>query len=223
MQPAWHEEAIAKAHNRKGFDCGDAGMNMFLERFARQGHEQNAAKTFCAIADEQPDRVLGFYSLAPASIEHDSVPPAMTKGLARYTVPGFLLARLAVDTSVAGRGLGGQLILAAALRCIRVTEEVGGVLMVIDAKSARGQPRDPVARFHLGNGARLERLNFLGDRSDKGMQQSHGLMVNYLYARDRIEENHEAYAERGHVTASPAVRRLRPSPMVVVEAPAAGA
>ena len=75
----------------------------------------------------------------------------------------------------------------------------------------------------LGNGARLERLNFLGDRSDKGLQQSHGLMVNYLYALDRIEENHEAYAERGRVAASPEVRKLRRSRVAVVEAPEAGA
>jgi malonyl-CoA decarboxylase len=81
----------------------------------------------------------------------------------------------------------------------------------LEAKGKRGQPRDPVARFHLGNGARLERLNFLGDRSDKGMQQSHGLMVNYLYALDKIEANHEAYAEKGKVAASPAVRKLLPA------------
>lgn len=137
MLPAWHEEAIAKSHNRKGFDCGEAGMNTFLQRFARQGHEQNAVKTFCAIADDAPDRILGFYSLAPASIEHDAVPSSMTKGLARHKVPGFLLARLVVDKSVAGRGLGGQLLLAAALRCIRVTEEIGGLLMIIDAKTDR--------------------------------------------------------------------------------------
>lgn len=137
MLPAWHEEAIAKSHNRKGFDCGDAEMNTFLQRFARQGHEQNAVKTFCAVADDAPETILGFYSLAPASIEHEAVPPAMTKGLARHNVPGFLLARLAVDKSVAGRGLGGQLLLAAALRCIRVTEDVGGLLMIIDAKTDR--------------------------------------------------------------------------------------
>lgn len=136
MPPAWHEEAIARSHNRNGFDCGDAELNLFLQRFARQSHEQGAAKTFCAIADETSDRILGFYSLAPAAIEHDAVPASMTKGLARHNVPGFLLARLAVDKSVAGRGLGGQLLLAAALRCIRVTEEVGGVLMIIDAKNA---------------------------------------------------------------------------------------
>ena len=64
-----------------------------------------------------------------------------------------------------------------------------------------------MARFHLGNGARLERLNFLGDVSPKGLQQSHGLMVNYLYALDEIETNHEAFAEKGVVAASGAVRR----------------
>lgn len=145
--PAWHEEAIAKAHDRKAFDCGDDDLNTFLLRFARQGHEQNAVKTFCAIADDMPSRILGFYSITPASVAHDVVPPAMTKGLARHRIPGFLLARLAVDKTVAGRGLGGQLLLAAALRCIRVTPEVGGVLMIIEAKNER------VAQWYAGFGA----------------------------------------------------------------------
>lgn len=145
--PVWREAPIAKAHDRNIFDCGDAEMNMFLRRFARQGHEQNAVKTFCAIADAEPNRVLGFYSLAPASIEHEAVPSAMTRGLARHKVSGFLLARLAVDKTVAGRGLGGQLLLAAALRCIRVTEDVGGVLMIIDAKNERA------ARWYASYGA----------------------------------------------------------------------
>jgi malonyl-CoA decarboxylase len=81
----------------------------------------------------------------------------------------------------------------------------------IEAKSPRGHPLDPVARFHLGNGAQLERLNFLGDRSEKGMQQSHGLMVNYLYALDKIEANHEAFAEKGLVASSSAVRKMLPA------------
>jgi malonyl-CoA decarboxylase len=77
----------------------------------------------------------------------------------------------------------------------------------LKAKTANGRPVDPVARFHLGNGARLERLDFLGDVSPKGLKQSHGLMVNYLYALDEIETNHEAFAEKGVVVASPAVRK----------------
>ncbi len=78
----------------------------------------------------------------------------------------------------------------------------------LTARTSRGGLIDPVARFHLGNGARLERLNVLGDRSEKGIQQSHGLMVNYLYALNEIESNHEAYAEKRQVAASSAVRKL---------------
>lgn len=75
------------------------------------------------------------------------------------------------------------------------------------AKNERGKPLDPVARFHLGNGARLERLNFLGDVSAKGLAQSRGLMVNYLYDLSAIEKNHETYANLGTVAASSAVSR----------------
>ena len=76
------------------------------------------------------------------------------------------------------------------------------------AKTASGRPADPVARFHLGNGARLERINWPGDRSAKAMAEAAGLMVNYLYDLDAIVDNHEAFANEGRVVASPAVRRL---------------
>jgi malonyl-CoA decarboxylase len=78
----------------------------------------------------------------------------------------------------------------------------------IHARTKSGRVVDPVARFHLGNGARLERINPLGDVSPTGLAQSYGLMVNYLYDLDQIEENHETFANRGEVVASAAVRRL---------------
>ncbi len=78
----------------------------------------------------------------------------------------------------------------------------------LHAKTKRGTPIDPVARFHLGNGARLERLNWLGDASERAIAQSHGLMVNYLYDLDDIEKNHEAYAGNRTIVASSAVRKL---------------
>ncbi len=65
-----------------------------------------------------------------------------------------------------------------------------------------------MARFHLGNGARLERINWLGDASERGIGQAHGLMVNYLYELDEIEKNHEAFAESRTVVASNAVKKL---------------
>ena len=88
------------------------------------------------------------------------------------------------------------------------------------ARNERGRPVDAVARFHLGNGAKLERINWLADTSDKATAQAHGLMVNYLYDLDHIERNHEAYAESRAVFASSAVQRLLRPPLELV--PVAG-
>ena len=78
-------------------------------------------------------------------------------------------------------------------------------------KRTDGKPLDPVARFHLGNGARIERINWLADLSERGMEQSAGMMVNYLYDLSDIEKNHEGYAEQGIVAASSAVKKLTPA------------
>ena len=97
-------------------------------------------------------------------------------------------------------------------------ESVRGALLAaaahyfLEAKSPSGRPLDPVARFHLGNGARLERLNWPGDMSERGLREAHGLMVNYLYKLDHIEQNHEAFATRNEVVASGQVRRLLRKP-----------
>ncbi|XWN30100.1 MAG: malonyl-CoA decarboxylase [Devosia sp.] len=76
------------------------------------------------------------------------------------------------------------------------------------AKTARGRPPDPVARFHLGNGASLERINWLGDPGSKGLRQAAGLMVNYRYVLKDIERNHEAYALRKEVVSAQGPQRL---------------
>ena len=73
------------------------------------------------------------------------------------------------------------------------------------ARTSKGRLIDSVARFHLGNGARLERIDWLGDLSSKGLRESAGIMVNYLYRLDDIEKNHEAYANRDEIAASSAV------------------
>jgi malonyl-CoA decarboxylase len=91
----------------------------------------------------------------------------------------------------------------------------------LSARTPRGRPVDPVARFHLGNGARLEQLDWLADTSPRGLSQSHGLMVNYLYDLDHIEQNHEAYAANRTIVASNAVRRLaRHAPLQLIPAAA---
>jgi len=78
----------------------------------------------------------------------------------------------------------------------------------LKARTPKGRLIDSVARFHLGNGARLERINWLGDTSPKGLRESAGIMVNYLYRLEDIEKNHEAYANQDEVVASSAVKKL---------------
>ncbi|HZD54689.1 MAG TPA: malonyl-CoA decarboxylase [Candidatus Aquicultoraceae bacterium] len=78
---------------------------------------------------------------------------------------------------------------------------------LLAARNDAGKPLDPVARFHLGNGARLERICWKGDLSPKGLGQAAGFMVNYLYELDRMERNREAFVRHGEIAASHAVRR----------------
>lgn len=143
--PDWREEPIAR-QDRASFDCGDGAMNGFLRNHARKNHERGASKTFLAVAKGDAT-VLGFYTLSPAQADFEQVPQKLTKGLGRYAVGGFRLARLAVARSQQHKGLGGQLLMGAGLRCIRAATEVGGTLMFIDAKDAR------VAKWYRSYGA----------------------------------------------------------------------
>jgi len=79
---------------------------------------------------------------------------------------------------------------------------------LINEKGRKDRALDPVANFHLSNGAVMERLNWAGDRSENGLKQSAGIMINYLYDLDAIEENHEAYTGAGKITASSGLRSI---------------
>ncbi|WP_434524788.1 GNAT family N-acetyltransferase [Photorhabdus asymbiotica] len=142
----WHEEAIGKSHDRNSFNCGNDALNQFLYRHARQNHEKGSAKTYLAVC-ESTQTVLGYYSLSPASIDYEQTPEVIKRGLPRHDVPVFRLARLAIDLSVQGKGLGGQLLLAAGKRCLLVAAQAGGVALLIDAKNER------VAEWYASYGA----------------------------------------------------------------------
>lgn len=144
--PIWREEPINRHHNRDEFDCGDDPLNQFLKRHARKSHEKGGSKTFVAI-DNNNNKILGFYSLSPASISYERTPEIVKRGLARHEIPVYRLARLAVDLSVQKHGLGGQLLLTAGRRCLHVASEVGGVALLIDAKNER------VAKWYANYGA----------------------------------------------------------------------
>jgi len=144
---SWHEEPVARRHDRHCFDCGDEALNEFLRHHARTSHERGGAKTFLAIDDGDGETILGVYSLSPASISYARTPEIVRRGLARHEVPVFRLGRSAVDRRFQKRGLGGQLLLAAGRRCLWVADQVGGVALLIDAKDRR------VADWYVGYGA----------------------------------------------------------------------
>jgi len=79
---------------------------------------------------------------------------------------------------------------------------------LVEEKRREGRAADPVAHFHLSNGAAIERINWLGDTSSNGIRQSAGMMVNYVYHLGKIEDNHEAYSARGKVSISGGVKTL---------------
>ncbi len=150
-QRIWSEAPLDKKHDRTGFDCGDSDLNIYLQRYARQNHENGGAKCFVAASTDAPARILGFYTLSPASLDYARTPALAKKGLGRYEVPVFRLGRLAVDRREQGKGLGVSLLLRAAIRCIHVARDVGGVALLIDAKN------DRAAQWYEASGAvRLE-------------------------------------------------------------------
>lgn len=146
MLPIWHEESIGKHHDRSDFNCGDEALNQFLHRHARQSHEKGGAKTYLAV-NKSNEKILGYYSLSPASITYERAPEVIKRGLARHDVPVFRLGRLAVDLSAQNQGLGGQLLLAAGRRCLLVAAQAGGVALLIDAKN------EHVAQWYASYGA----------------------------------------------------------------------
>ena len=83
----WDEAPITKRHDRAAFDCGDADLNLYLQKFARQNHESGGAKCFVAAPADAPARILGFYTLSPASLEYAGRPRSRRKAWRVTTCP----------------------------------------------------------------------------------------------------------------------------------------
>ncbi|MCA3413428.1 MAG: GNAT family N-acetyltransferase [Roseomonas sp.] len=137
MSTPWREQPLSRSHDRKSFDCGEPALNEFLARYARQSHASGGAKTFVVVDPAMPQKILGFYSLSVGALAYARTPALLTRGLGRHEVPVFRLGRLAVAREWQGQGMGGALLIAAGRRCLAVAQEVGGVALLIDAKSDR--------------------------------------------------------------------------------------
>jgi predicted N-acetyltransferase YhbS len=122
---------IAKEYRTGSFDCGVAPLNEYLNRYALVNHLNRSARTYVALRD---GRIVGYYTVANGSVSRDQVPPRVGQGLGQYPVPITLLARLAVDLSEKGKGLGRGLLKDAVLRAFQASELVGSRAIVTHAK-----------------------------------------------------------------------------------------
>lgn len=203
QDPAQANAAIFYSINnaQRGLD-GISFGNFLIKRVVdRLTHEFPHIKTFATLSP-----IPGFVSwLKKAVAEGESrlLLPAERKALAaagvRKGAKGWLkeaveAAKWAEDEAVA------KALKATLMRlCARY---------LVQEKRPNGRALDPVAHFHLSNGARMERLNWMGDRSARGLRQSAGMMINYRYDLARIDSNHEAYRANGKVAVSSAVKGL---------------
>lgn len=125
-------EPLGPTHDTHEFDCGVESLNRWLKKHAAQAAAVGSARTFVTY-DEHQDRVVGFHALAAASITHDDATRRAVKGMPRHAIPAALLARLAVDATVQGRGLGAWLLRDAMLRTLNAAESMGIRILLVHA------------------------------------------------------------------------------------------
>ena len=125
-------EPLAVHHDVESFDCAIESLNLWLKRHARQAAATGSARTFVVHDDEQR-RVVGYHALAAASLTRRDATPRTAKGMPRHPIPAALLARLAVDTTVPGRGLGAWLLSDVALRALNAADAVGIRVLLVHA------------------------------------------------------------------------------------------
>ena len=150
-------EKLQRSHKIDAFDCGREALNRFLSRYAFQNQQAEASQTYVALADE---KVVGYYTLVVGEVAFESAHERLTKGLARHPVPIMLLARLAIETSWQGKGLGSGLLKDAMQRTVQAADIAGIRAFAVHAKDDEAKsfyehfgftplPSDPYHLFRL--------------------------------------------------------------------------
>ena len=124
-------EKLRREHLLDEFDYGKEELNRYLKRQAWASQQSQSAQTYVLAKDL---RVLGYYSLAAGSVTHEEATERVRKGQARHPIPVILLARLAVDVSAHGKGLGGALLKDALLRTAQAAGTIGARALLVHAK-----------------------------------------------------------------------------------------
>ena len=131
---------LQKEHHRADFDCGDSELNRYLRDFGWENHQAGNARIFVTTME---NRVMGYYALSTAGVDKSEVPQELKKGSTPSQIPCLLLARLAVDKSMSGLGIGRGLVVDAIRRTVHVAEQVGVRVLLIHANG------EPARGFYL--------------------------------------------------------------------------
>lgn len=130
-------EKLRRDHALDGFDCGSEELNRFLQRHAWAAQQAHTAQTYVHAHDDLA--VLGYCSLAAASITHEEATERARKGLARHPILVILLARLGIDLSQQGKGLGAALLKDALLRSSQAADTIGARALIVHAKDVKAR------------------------------------------------------------------------------------
>lgn len=131
MKAGLRIEKLQRQHAVESFTCGQPELDRFLTRHALQAQQSNSSQTYLALNGAE---VVGFYTLVAGQVEHIDAPPRVAKGMPRHPIGLMVLARLAVHSSMQGRGLGSGLLLDAMSRTLQVADIVGVRALAVHAK-----------------------------------------------------------------------------------------
>lgn len=131
MSTEYESAPLSAEHNVASFDCGVRSLNAWLSEQALRAQQAGTARTFVWVTAEAPEQVWAYFSLAPTELARDALTRGQSSGYS--TVPGYLLARLAMHTDLHGFGYGGQVLVDALSRAASAAESGGGRLVVVDA------------------------------------------------------------------------------------------
>jgi len=157
VEPLSGPELLTVGHDVREFDCGKQELTEWLRRYALQDQQAGSARVFVV---HRGGRIVGYYALAAASVEPETAPERVKRGLARHAIPVILLARLAVDLAEHRKGVGAALLKDALRRAVAAAEEIGARAILVHAKDEEARafyekfdfessPTDPLHLFLL--------------------------------------------------------------------------
>lgn len=147
------EQLKSRRHDLEGFVCGEPALDSYLRRQAAHHHRVGISTTHVLIDDDDPIRILGYYSLSAAQLLLTDLQEADRKHLPAYPVPAIRMGRLAVSTSEQGKGHGDYLLVHAVARCLGLREQLGVRMLLVDAL------HEKAARFYRAYGFREATAN----------------------------------------------------------------